>query len=73
MLIDSKCEMAEATIRRNLVARLEGEGLVSARRARQLAKAELDDVLSIVFRHTRRVVVPFADTVLILEPKEALQ
>jgi len=69
----SKCEIAETAIRGHLIARLEGEGLISPRRARQLAKADLDAVLDIVFLHCKRVLVPFADTTLVITPKGTVQ
>lgn len=73
MLPLSKSAAAETAIRRNLVNRLEDEGHVSPMDAARLRAGDLDAVLDEVFKHCRRVLLPFADGTLVLEPKEAVQ
>ena len=68
-----QCETAEKAIKLNLINRLQAEGLVSRSRALRLRTADLDSVLDIVFLHCKRVLVPFGDGMLVMEPKGTVQ
>ena len=73
MMIDSRHKQAIEIIQRNLIQRLIGEGKVTERRARQLRTADISAVFDECLRHTERLIIPFADTVMIVEQKESVQ